>query len=51
MLVDGRPLVSCLTPATRLRDAQVTTVEGLADGGTLHPVQAAFAVHDALQCG
>lgn len=51
VLVDGRPLVSCLTPATRLREAQVTTVEGLADGDTLHPVQAAFAAHDALQCG
>lgn len=51
VLVDGEPLVSCLTPATRLRECDVTTVEGLADGETLHPVQAAFAAHDALQCG
>ncbi len=51
VLVDGQPLVSCLTPATRLDDAEVTTVEGIAEGDTLHPVQAAFAAHDALQCG
>ncbi|WP_330475499.1 molybdopterin-dependent oxidoreductase [Terrabacter sp. C0L_2] len=58
MLVDGEPVLGCLTPATRLRDASVTTVEGIArrgddDGGghDLHPVQRAFAHHDGLQCG
>jgi xanthine dehydrogenase YagR molybdenum-binding subunit len=51
LLVDGEPVLGCLTPATRLRDASVTTVEGLADGDDLHPVQRAFAHHDGLQCG
>jgi xanthine dehydrogenase YagR molybdenum-binding subunit len=51
MLVDGEPVLGCLTPATRLRGAAVTTVEGLADGDDLHPVQRAFAHHDGLQCG
>ncbi len=54
MLLDGEPVLGCLTPATRLRDARVTTVEGLASGPAvtdLHPVQRAFAHHDGLQCG
>jgi xanthine dehydrogenase YagR molybdenum-binding subunit len=51
ILVDGEPVLGCLTPATRLRDAAVTTVEGIADGDDLHPVQRAFAHHDGLQCG
>ncbi|MBC9820253.1 molybdopterin-dependent oxidoreductase [Terrabacter sp. MAHUQ-38] len=51
ILVDGEPVLACLTPATRLRDCAVTTVEGLADGAELHPVQRAFAHHDGLQCG
>jgi xanthine dehydrogenase YagR molybdenum-binding subunit len=51
MLVDGEPVLGCLTPATRLRGAAVTTVEGLAHGDDLHPVQRAFAHHDGLQCG
>src|SRR4051812_5207153 len=51
ILVDREPVLGCLTPATRLRDASVTTVEGLADGDDLHPVQRAFAHHDGLQCG
>lgn len=49
--LDGEPVAGCLTPATALSGAQVTTVEGLADGVNLHPVQRAFAVHDGLQCG
>ncbi|MEM9034547.1 MAG: molybdopterin-dependent oxidoreductase [Actinomycetota bacterium] len=49
--IDGEPAASCLTPATALRDAEVTTVEGLADGDDLHSVQRAFLAHDALQCG
>ncbi|MEO1061324.1 MAG: molybdopterin-dependent oxidoreductase [Actinomycetota bacterium] len=49
--IDGEPAASCLTPATALRDAEVTTVEGLATDDELHPVQRAFLAHDALQCG
>ena len=49
--LDGDPVASCLTPATALRQATVTTVEGLADGDQLHPVQRAFLAHDGLQCG
>src|SRR5829696_2789132 len=48
VLVDGTPMVSCLLPCSALEEREVTTVEGL--GGT-HPVQRAFAAHDALQCG
>src|SRR3954462_4434242 len=51
MLVDGEPVLGCLTPATRLRGASLPAVEGLADGEALHPVQRAFAHHDGLQCG
>ncbi len=49
--LDGEPVAGCLTPATAMRDAEVTTVEGLADGDDLHPVQRAFMAHDGLQCG
>lgn len=49
--IDGTPVASCLTPATSLRDAEVTTVEGLDADGELHPVQRAFIANDALQCG
>ncbi|WP_221889780.1 molybdopterin-dependent oxidoreductase [Streptomyces sp. WAC06614] len=48
VLVDGVPRVSCLTPAVALENRSVTTVEGLHGK---HPVQRAFAAHDALQCG
>lgn len=51
MLLDGEPVLGCLTPATSLRDRRVTTVEGLGREGTLHPVQQALAHHDGLQCG
>jgi xanthine dehydrogenase YagT iron-sulfur-binding subunit len=51
VLVDGRRVVSCLVLAIRLDGARVTTVEGLAKDGTLHPVQQAFIDHDAFQCG
>lgn len=51
VLVDGAPMVSCLLPATSLHERMVTTVEGLASGGALHPVQRAFMAEDALQCG
>ena len=49
--LDGEPVAGCLTPATALRGAEVTTVEGLAIDNDLHPVQRAFMAHDGLQCG
>ena len=51
VLVDGRRVNSCLALAASLDGATVTTIEGLADGEMLHPVQAAFIAHDGLQCG
>ena len=51
VLVDGRRVVSCLTLAVMKDGAQVTTIEGLAQGNTLHPLQQAFIDHDAFQCG
>jgi len=51
VLVDGRRINSCLTFAAMCQDAKVTTIEGLANGDGLHPMQAAFVKHDAFQCG
>ncbi|MGW7202590.1 (2Fe-2S)-binding protein [Streptomyces sp. NPDC054837] len=51
VLVDGQRVNSCLTLAVRLEGAQVTTVEGLAKGDRLHPLQQAFIDEDAFQCG
>ncbi len=51
VLVDGRRTNACLTLAVTLDGREVTTVEGLADGDDLHPVQQAFLDHDAFQCG
>ena len=51
VLVDGRRVLSCLTLAATCEDRVVTTIEGLADGDTLHPMQAAFIKHDGFQCG
>ena len=51
VLVDGRRIVSCLTFAVMHDGAKVTTVEGLARDGALHPLQQAFIDHDAFQCG
>jgi xanthine dehydrogenase YagT iron-sulfur-binding subunit len=51
VLVDGKRINSCLTLAIMKDGAEVTTVEGLARGGVLHPVQQAFIEHDAFQCG
>ncbi len=50
VLVGGRRVNACLLLAVAVRD-EVTTIEGLAGGETLHPVQEAFVEHDALQCG
>lgn len=49
--VDGRRVLACMTLAVMVDGAQVTTIEGLADGDALHPVQRAFWEHDAFQCG
>jgi xanthine dehydrogenase YagT iron-sulfur-binding subunit len=49
--VDGRRVNACLTLAVRCQGKAVTTVEGLAVNGALHPVQAAFLHHDGFQCG
>ncbi len=49
--VDGRSVKSCTLLAVQAQGAQVTTIEGLADGGTLHPMQAAFREEHGLQCG
>lgn len=51
VLVDGRRINSCLTLAVSIDGAEVTTIEGLADGDQLHPVQAAFIENDGFQCG
>jgi xanthine dehydrogenase YagT iron-sulfur-binding subunit len=49
--VDGRRVVSCLTLAASVHRKEITTIEGLAAGDELHPVQRAFVNHDAFQCG
>ena len=49
--VDGRRIASCMTMAVQVDGREVTTIEGLARDGTLHPMQQAFIDHDALQCG
>jgi xanthine dehydrogenase YagT iron-sulfur-binding subunit len=51
MLVDGRRVNGCLALAVAHQGADVVTIEGLADGGDLHPLQRAFVEHDAFQCG
>jgi xanthine dehydrogenase YagT iron-sulfur-binding subunit len=51
VLVDGRRASSCLLLAVTVEGSEITTVEGLADGDELHPVQQAFIERDAFQCG
>jgi xanthine dehydrogenase YagT iron-sulfur-binding subunit len=51
VLVDGRRVNACLTLAVMAQGKAITTVEGLAHGDQLHPVQAAFIAHDGFQCG
>ncbi|MFF5956243.1 (2Fe-2S)-binding protein [Streptomyces luteogriseus] len=51
VLVDGHRVNACLTLAVRLEGAEVITIEGLAKGGALHPLQQAFIDEDAFQCG
>jgi xanthine dehydrogenase YagT iron-sulfur-binding subunit len=49
--IDGRRVLACLTLAIAAEGREVTTIEGLADGDQLHPMQRAFIEHDAFQCG
>ncbi|MBU8543802.1 MULTISPECIES: (2Fe-2S)-binding protein [Roseomonadaceae] len=51
VLVDGAPIRACLMLAVQAEGAEIRTVEGLASGGTLNPLQQAFTDHHALQCG
>src|SRR5512135_3056425 len=51
VLVDKRATRSCLLSMKDVRDKEVVTIEGLGQGGQLHPLQSAFIKHDALQCG
>jgi len=51
VLVDGEPVCSCMMLAIDVGPRSITTIEGVARGEELHPVQAAFIEHDALQCG
>jgi xanthine dehydrogenase YagT iron-sulfur-binding subunit len=51
VLIDGRRVVSCLTLAVMKDGARITTIEGLAANGSVHPLQQAFIDHDAFQCG
>jgi xanthine dehydrogenase YagT iron-sulfur-binding subunit len=50
-MVNGRRINSCLTLAVMHERDRITTIEGIANGETLHPVQAAFIEHDGFQCG
>lgn len=51
VLCDGKRILSCLALAVMKDGSEVTTIEGIADGDTLHPLQKAFIEHDAFQCG
>ena len=51
VLVDGQRILSCLALAVQYAGRHITTIEGVADGGTLHPLQQAFIDHDGFQCG
>lgn len=51
VLLDGRPVNSCLVLAVEADGAKVTTIEGLSSDGVLHPIQKAFLAHTSIQCG
>jgi carbon-monoxide dehydrogenase small subunit len=51
VLLEGRPVRSCLTLAVEVEGKEIVTIEGLADGESLHPVQEAFVERGAIQCG
>jgi aerobic carbon-monoxide dehydrogenase small subunit len=51
VLVDGKPILSCLTLAATVREKDIVTIEGLEKDGRPHPIQVAFVEHGAIQCG
>lgn len=51
VILDGRPVNSCLVLAVQANGSRITTIEGVAEGQNLHPVQQAFIDHGAIQCG
>ena len=51
VLIDGKPSFSCLTLAVTAKGKNILTIEGMADGAALHPIQEAFVVSGAVQCG
>jgi len=51
VVVDGKTVRSCQTSLKEIQDSEITTIEGLARGGELHPLQQAFVDHGGLQCG
>ena len=51
VILDNRAIRSCLFPVKNVKGKEVITIEGLAENGSLHPLQKAFIKHDALQCG
>ncbi len=51
VLVDDRPVMSCITPLAKAEGKSIVTIEGLAENGQLHPVQEAFLSEGAMQCG
>ncbi len=51
VLADGKPILSCSTLALAVRDKEITTIEGLAKGARLHPLQEAFVEYNGIQCG
>lgn len=51
VLVEGKPILSCLTLAVTVDGKEITTIEGLAEGDKLHPLQASFIEYGAVECG
>jgi len=51
VLINGKPILSCLTLATAVKGKNILTLEGLSEGNTLHPIQRAFIDYGAIQCG
>jgi carbon-monoxide dehydrogenase small subunit len=51
VIMDGKLVLSCLTLAIEAQAKEITTIEGMADGNVLHPIQQAFVDHGAIQCG